>query len=693
MAGSDSTKFAWSGLVRSGPGREGPAPGDDGAGGCSSRKLHARGAMGQGVPCFGLRAPGPRPILRRMKIAYLNGPRLRRSLIAACDYTESRRRELNRINVFPVPDGDTGTNLALTVRAIADHLRRMRHPTVGKVAREAAEAAVLGARGNSGMMLSHFLLGFADEVGDRARIEPADFGAALSAGVRSLYAAIDHPVEGTILTVMRETAEAAETSAESDFHGFLEEILDAARSSLERTPDLLPALREAGVVDAGAKGFVHLLEGVVTYIVEGQLMVDAAAPPLDPDEDASPAAAAHAAFQSAETYRFCTEGLVRGESLPDEETVRAFLRDRGDSIVVIRTGNLLKVHVHTDEPEAVFQWLRGHGTLATHKAEDMQLQHATVARSGEGALARRPVAFVTESAQDLPDEVLRAHGIGVVPLLLLDGDQVLRDGIDITPEAFHARLSTPGPLPTTSQPAPADFLRAFERAAEEGETILYLGLSSALSGTFASAEAAAARFSGATTILRFDTRAASILQGMLVLHAAELAESGVPAESIPDRLRAARDASGIFFTVDTFDRLLASGRVGRGKALLGRLLDVKPILELGPDGRIAPFGKARGREAVEAAVLAELLRRVPPGSAKVRFGLVHVGRPDVVARLEAGLRDHYGPDTEVLTGPVTPVLATHLGAGAWGVGWLVEPAAAPDAPELDAPEPDAPARA
>lgn len=606
-----------------------------------------------------------------VKIAYLNGPRFRRALLAACDHTEGRRKELNRINVFPVPDGDTGTNLALTVRAISDHLQRLEDPTVGRVAQEAAEAAVLGARGNSGMMLSHFLLGFAEAVGDRSRIDPGGFSQALETGVRHLYAAIDRPVEGTILTVMRETAEAARGLEAHDFHPYLEHLLEAAQASLARTPDLLPALRESGVVDAGAKGFVHLLEGVVYFIVEGAVQAERTRRP--PDEEIAPAAVAHAAFSPEESFRFCTEALVRGEDLPDEETVRAFLREQGDSIVVIRTPRILKIHVHTDAPDAVFAWLREHGTLAAHKAEDMELQHATVARGGEGALARRPVALVTESAQDLPEEVLRAHGVGVVPLLLLDGDEVLRDGVDITPEAFHRRLEEPGELPTTSQPAPADFLRAFERAGEEGEAILYLGLSSALSGTFASAEAAAGRLANGVPLHRFDTRAASILQGLLVLMAAEMAERGVEPPRILEALEEARRDSGILFTIDTFDRLLASGRVGKGKAFLGRMLNVKPILELGPEGTIAQAGKARGREGVLHAVLDTVATRVPPGTPRVRFGIVHVARPDIVPPLEAALRERYGAQTEILSGPVTPVLATHLGTGAWGLGWLVEP--------------------
>src|SRR5688500_8226760 len=157
----------------------------------------------------------------RPRIAYLDGPRLRRSLVAACDHAQRQRGELNRINVFPVPDGDTGTNLALTVRAIADHLRVDDDPSVAGVARAAADAAVLGAGGNCGMMLSHFLLGFSQGLVDRPRVDASEFGAAMRAGVDNLYRALERPVEGTILTVMRETAEEAEVAGEPDFEPLL----------------------------------------------------------------------------------------------------------------------------------------------------------------------------------------------------------------------------------------------------------------------------------------------------------------------------------------------------------------------------------------------------------------------------------------------------------------------------------------
>lgn len=614
-----------------------------------------------------------------MRIGYLDGPRLRRSLVAACEYAQQQRGELNRINVFPVPDGDTGTNLALTVRAIADHLRTNGDPAVADVAREAAQAAVLGARGNCGMMLSHFLLGFADQVRDRVRITTEDFGKALRQGVQNLQQALERPVEGTILTVMRDTAAAAERTQHRDFAEMLQHLVEEAQASLARTPELLPVLKRAGVVDAGAKGFVSLLEGVVLFIHGDPIVASAngrgRAAALESEDGMSeggPAAARVEYPSPSERFRFCTEALVRGDALPSQNRVRDDLRDRGDSLIVIRSGNVLKVHIHTDDPDEVFGYLRGVGTLVTHKAEDMRVQHAAVERAADThvRLARRPVSIITDSAADLPEEIVRAHGVHVTPLLLVDEDRTYRDGVEITAREFHQRLAEEAPVPTTSQPAPADFLETYARAAEDGEVVLGVILGSGLSGTLASAQAAAGRFHGAPVYL-VDSLGASLLTGLMAMKACELAELGTPPEEIVTRLNAMRRRSNIVFTVDTFDRLLASGRVGRGRALLGSVLSVKPILGLDDHGKVTPLGKAMGRKRAQQVLLDTVAAAIPEG-ATARFGIVHVGDDDVVEPVSEILRQRYGRDVEILTAPATPVVATHLGLGAWGVAYLVE---------------------
>jgi DegV family protein with EDD domain len=598
-----------------------------------------------------------------MKIAYIDGPRLRRSLVAACDYTHEQRQELNRINVFPVPDGDTGTNLALTVRSISDRLRRNRDRSVAAVANEAAQAAVLGARGNVGMILSHFLLGFSRQVKDRVRITAEEFGDALAGGVDNLYAALEKPLEGTILTVMRATAEAADTAEILDFEPLVDHLVGEARESLAHTPDLLPVLRKAGVVDAGAKGFVSMLEGVLLFI-NGD--------PIVPVEEAveGPGVAAVDYPEGSELYRFCTEALVRGDDLPAQSAVKDVLREMGDSLIAIRAEGVLKVHIHTDDPESVFSYLKTLGTLATHKAEDMQAQHEAVERAGHVNLARRPVSIVTDSAADLPDEIVRAHGIQVTPLLLIDGDVTYRDRVDISAEEFQRRLrDEPDSLPSTSQPAPADFLERYQAAAQEGEAIVGVIVGSGLTGTYHSAEAAARHFEDVPVHL-VDSYGASLLTGLMALKATEMAEMAMDPPTIVEELKRIRAQSGILFTVETFDRLLASGRVGRGRALLGSVLNVKPVLGLDQEGKVKPFGKALGSQRVRQLLLETVAAEVGDAK-KVRFGIVHVARPEIVPTVTRWLKERFG-DVEILSAPATPVISTHTGAGAWGLAYMVE---------------------
>jgi DegV family protein with EDD domain len=373
----------------------------------------------------------------------------------------------------------------------------------------------------------------------------------------------------------------------------------------------------------------------------------------------------------SEKYRFCTEALVRGEEFPAQKVVRDRLREVGDSLIVLVTGTMLKVHIHTDEPDAVFDYLKSYGSLAAHKSEDMHAQNHVAARRAGGHLTmvRRPVGIVTDSAADLPEDVIRAHGIQVVPCVLVEGENIYRDGVDITAEEYHQRLTDGGELPTTSQPPPGAFLEAYRRAAESAEEVVAVIVGSNLSGTFASAEAAASRLDSPITLV--DSLGISLLQGLLVLKATELAELATPPADIAAELARIRRQSGILFTVDRFDRLLASGRVGRGQAWLGTVLGVKPILSLDVEGKIVPLGKAIGRKRVVPALIRAMIGQIPPGATKIRFGIVHVARPNIVEQASEVIRARFG-DVEILSAPVTPVIATHLGVGGWGAGFIVE---------------------
>lgn len=601
-----------------------------------------------------------------MGIAYLDGPRLRRSLAAAADWVEAGREELNRINVFPVPDGDTGTNLALTLRAVAQALDPLERAPLPDVTNAMANACVLSAHGNSGMLLSHFLLGFREALGSRTSARPADVAAALRAGSDRLSSALDEPVEGTILTVCREAADAAEAASDmAGFEPFLRRTLDGALAALDRTPELLASLKEAGVVDAGGKGFVRLLEGVLRLIEGAPTTV--ADTPTGPSP---PRAAALAAVTPGRDFGFCTEVLVRGSGFPASATLRAALRPLGGSIVVLSTDDLLKLHIHTDSPSAVVDMASEWGTVESTKADDVRAQHRDLADEPTGS-----VAIVIDSSCDLPDETIDRYGFIVAPIQISDGKRTFLDRIDIRADEVYRRMRDEGTSFTTSQPTPSAFAEAFRDARSMAREALCLVLSGGLSGTLASARAAAATLD-LDGIHIVDSCSTSLGLGMLALRARELTEQGLAGAAIVEELERVRDRSGAFITVDRLDHLVKSGRVSWGRGWVGNLLDIKPILELTPeDGKVHPVDRVRGTKDLIPRVLERLTARLTPLPQQLRLAVVHTDAPEIADKLVHELETRFRP-RECLVARATAALGVHVGPGAWGIFYQVEQPAA-----------------
>ena len=592
-------------------------------------------------------------------IAYVDGPRLRRSLLAAADWVAAGRDELNRLNVFPVPDGDTGTNLCLTLRAVAQALRGLGEAPLPSVTAAMAQASVRGARGNSGMMLSQFLLGLQEGIGERLTAGATDLARGIRTGFERLLGALDEPVEGTILTVARDAAEEADRAAgERDLRVFIRRVVERADASLKRTPELLAVLKRAGVVDAGAKGFVRLLEGIKRLIEEGTVAAGAVDRPV-------PNAAAQTEVAADRDYRFCTELLVRGQPLPAPTEVRQALRRFGGSIVVLETGDLLKAHVHTDTPEDVFKLAATWGTIESTKAEDMRVQHQNL-----GAAPRRAVAFVADTACDLPDSIVLENGIGLVPTQLIVGDRVYKDRLELSADEFLERLRA-GVDASTSQPTPQDFRDAYADALRGADRLVVVVVSRALSGTWANAESAG-RAMGDGRVTVVDSRAVSLGEGLLVLRGLELARAGWAPEAIGRELERVRGQSVGFFAVDNFERLVRSGRVGRVVAWLGTRLNVKPVMAISAKGTVEPAGRVRGQREARRRVLDLVAAALDARKAtEVRLGVVHCGVPALAEELRAELVARHHPK-QCLVSPITPVIAAHAGLGAWGVFCQIE---------------------
>ena len=333
----------------------------------------------------------------------LTGDLLRQLLAAATARLDGESDAVNAINVYPVPDGDTGTNMSLTMRAA---MEAAEGGTVAEVARSAARGALLGARGNSGVILSQYLRGLADGLAGQAAAEPAALARALGEAARAAYAAVSQPVEGTILTVARESAEAAAVAAErpeADIAGVLEETARAAYAAVQRTPELLPALAEAGVVDAGGQGLFLILEGAALRDPAGRLA-------LPPSTGRSRAMIAPGAGHGdGGAYGYCTEFVVMGATV-EREGLQARLSPLGDSLIVVGEGDLLRVHIHTDDPGRAMSLAAPLGRLARVKVDDMEAQHAAVF----GGEERGALAVVAVAAGDGWAEVFRSAGAAAV---------------------------------------------------------------------------------------------------------------------------------------------------------------------------------------------------------------------------------------------------------------------------------------
>ncbi|HVD09356.1 MAG TPA: DAK2 domain-containing protein, partial [Gaiellaceae bacterium] len=265
---------------------------------------------------------------------------------------ERNRRRIDDLNVYPVPDGDTGTNLTLTVRAAVEHLDATTARDLATLANELTRAALMGARGNSGVIFSQILRGFADVVGQAERLDAPTLARAFRGASDAAYRAVRKPVEGTMLTVIREMAEEAEAHVDETARELLAAVVLRGADAVERTPELLDVLRTAGVVDAGGAGLLEIVRGIAAALA-GEAIPEA------PQEQELTVEAIH---QELSRFRYCTVFVVEGDGL-DREELEESLEELGDSLLVVGDATALKVHVHTDEPGTALALGTAVGTL------------------------------------------------------------------------------------------------------------------------------------------------------------------------------------------------------------------------------------------------------------------------------------------------------------------------------------------
>jgi uncharacterized protein len=593
------------------------------------------------------------------QIAYLDGPRLARGLLAGIARVVADAEHLNRINVFPVPDGDTGTNMAAMLESVRAALLRTPERHAGKLLAMVADAALDGARGNSGAILAQYFHGMCDASLEYGVLGAGQFATAVEHGYRYAHDALSEPREGTILSVMKDFG--AEIGAlcaagERDFRWLMERGLRRARDSLAATPAQLEPLRRAGVVDAGAQGFVDLLQGIADFTSEGSLRASR--------ETVAPGMAPPDVFLLATEsggHRWCTECMITAPAL-DRRQLREALAPLGDSLVIAGGRQRARIHIHADEPQAVFRVAAGFGAIDGMKADDMHAQQGAARAGG------RAVAVVTDSAADLPESLLTELDIHVVPVRIHFGERSYLDKVGIDAADFYRQMAEAPVHPTTSQPPPGDFRRLYQVLGSHHPGIISIHLTARGSGTFQAAASAAARAGTGVPVLAIDSRNVSIGQGLIVLRAAELAARGQDIDEIVLSLDRIIAGTRTWALLGSLDHAVRGGRVAPSRRLLARLLRLEPIIATLPDGRIGSGGVLLGRRHRISRFARWIVRRAGAGAGPGwRLAVGHANAPHEAARLRAELQAMLPELERAYLTEIGTALGVHGGPGTLAV--------------------------
>jgi len=366
-----------------------------------------------------------------VSITNLEGKRFAEMVLMGANQLSVNAKLVDALNVFPVPDGDTGTNMNLSMTSGAKEVESHINDHIGKVGIALSKGLLMGARGNSGVILSQLFRGFSKKIEAKASINSVEFAEAFAAGVETAYKAVMKPVEGTILTVAKDAAKAAVASAavNEDIIAVMEDIVKEANASLQRTPDLLPVLKEVGVVDSGGQGLVFVYEGFLAQLKGEGVSVSSVNTSMDQLVSAEHHmnVADHINTEDIE-FGFCTEIMVRfkdGMEPYNEEEFRNHLNQLGDSLLVISDDEVAKVHVHTEQPGEVLNYGQKFGTLIKIKVDNMREQHSSLVTTDAPAT---PVAPVPSKKKEEYGIVTVAMGSGVADLFRSIGSKAVIEG-------------------------------------------------------------------------------------------------------------------------------------------------------------------------------------------------------------------------------------------------------------------------
>ena len=586
---------------------------------------------------------------------HLDGDNLCKALISGIHSVIADQNFLNKINVFPVADGDTGTNLSLSLGAALVVLKQPGEKHLGTMLAATADVLLDGARGNSGSIMAQFFQGVSDSAGDLTRFTTATFGKAIRNGSDYAHDAMSNPEEGTILSAIAAFAGALEkhvnASHQSDFSAAFAAAMPRLEQALADTTGQLDALRKAGVVDAGAKGFVDLMKGMASYVQRGDIVAEPDLSKLFSADDLVMPAAAEENYE----FRYCTECVITADEI-DRRKLREALAILGSSLVLAGSKRKAKIHIHVNDPQAVFDTARKFGEISGEKADDLQRQQQSSHQQ-----ARR-FAVITDSGADISDSDMERLSIHMVPCRIQFGERGYLDKVSITTTEFYDELANNPLHPTTSQPAPGDFRRQFQYLASHFPDVISINLTSAASGTYEAARSAASRTSAQGEVHVIDSLNASLGQGLLAVFAAECGQAGMSVEATVAAVAEQIPVTHSYGVLGSLDFAVRGGRIPRWVKLLANSMRMTPIIRTSPEGKIVLSTCLFGRRNIAARFARHVAKQIrDDGPTVVAIG--HAVSPERLSILEQTLTDSASNINRLTKAELGTALGVHGGPG------------------------------
>jgi uncharacterized protein len=518
----------------------------------------------------------------------INGYQIYQAFVSGYLNMAKQREKMNRINVFPVKDGDTGSNMVGTMKLIVSDLKSCR--SAGEMLDRIARISLVGARGNSGLILSQYLNGLANSGRGKKEITLADWADMVQSSVEEAYGAVESPREGTLLTVMKVWAGEIQTFVSSDLSPcqIMSRSLSTAQRALKATQNQLDVLRNNHVVDAGALGFVSFLEGVSQLGDRGRITFEQRNSLKEEAEKISFGEVVnHPHLKgTAPSRRYCTEVLIEGEGLNRDELMEQ-LQPWGDSLVITCGQNRTRVHIHTNYPAQVVGELRSRGKLIEQKADDMVRQEEALS----SPLGK--IALLTDSVADITPSLLDKYQIHRIHHSLVWDDEEYLDRLTLNSEIFYQMQKERRSVPTSTNRGLDKLEKQIAFLLGHYEGVIILPVAKGLSGTWQRLALTVEKFNiEEKRVSLVDTRLNSVAQGLLVKRIGEEAAQGKNLDELTAMAEELRERIKIYVSVKTFKYMIRGGRMSPLKGTLARLLHLKPVVSLDSSGKGIALDKA-----------------------------------------------------------------------------------------------------